>query len=198
MELSKNTETELDRPLAMHPKKFAFWLFLGTVVMLFAAFTSAYLVRVADRRDWYTFNIPLTFTLSTIAILLSSISMHWAYTQAKKDNLERVKWGLALTLGLGMVFLGLQIKGWWFDLFDAGVFFAGSSSHPHGSFFILFVFIHALHLISALIFLLVVLIKAFNYKVHSKNMLQLDMCTTYWHFLDLLWIYLFVFLLLNN
>jgi len=182
---------EPKKTLAMNPKKFAMWLFIGSVVMLFAALTSAYIVRQAEG-NWLFFELPGLFTTSTIVILLSSVTMQWAFWSAKKDNLELVKIMVTITSVLGLAFLVLQFEGWK-QLVANQVYLVGN---PSGSFLYIITGLHGLHLISAVIFLLIVLVATYRYKVHSRNLTQIEMCTTYWHFLGGLWLYLFVFLLL--
>lgn len=177
--------------LAMNPKKFAMWLFIGSVVMLFASLTSAYIVRQAEG-NWLFFELPGILTISTVVILLSSAMMQWAYWSARKDNLQMVKTLVLVTTVLGISFLVLQFYGWK-DLVANQVYLVGN---PSGSFLYVITGLHGLHIISAIVFLLIVLIAAFRFKVHAKNLLQIEMCTTYWHFLGGLWLYLFVFLLL--
>ncbi|MGK7397822.1 MAG: cytochrome c oxidase subunit 3 [Candidatus Cyclobacteriaceae bacterium M3_2C_046] len=180
-------------PLSMHPKKFALWLFMVSVVMIFASLTSAYIVRQADG-NWLEFQLPPIFFITTGIILLSSISMHWAYISARKDQLDQVKIGLAITGIIGVAFLIGQIMGW-SRLVQMDVYFVGN---PAGSFVYVLSGVHGLHIVSSIVFVLVVLLATFRYKVHSKNMIRIEMLTTYWHFLGGLWIYLFLFLWLNN
>ncbi|MCO6357600.1 cytochrome c oxidase subunit 3 [Roseivirga pacifica] len=189
----KLVDAPVQQPLSMHPKKFALWLFIVTVVMIFAAFTSAHIVRQADG-DWLQYDIPQMLWVTSGIILASSITMQWAYMAAKKDKLEQVKLALSITTVLGIVFLFGQFQAWG-QLVDQGVFFVGN---PAGSFMYVFTGIHGAHLVSGVIYLLYMLVSAFKYKVHSKNMLNMEMSTTYWHFLGGLWIYLFIFLLLNH
>lgn len=189
----KLVDTPVEQPLSMHPKKFALWLFIVTVVMIFAAFTSAHIVRQADG-DWLIYDIPSMLWYTSGIILLSSVFMQWAYIAAKKDKLEQVKIALTITTALGIVFLFGQLQAW-DQLVDAGVFFVGN---PAGSFMYIFTGIHGVHLISGVIYLIYMLISSFRYKVHSKNMLNMEMSATWWHFLGGLWIYLFIFLLLNH
>lgn len=184
------------RPMAMNPQKFALWLFIVSIVMIFAAMTSAYIVRRAEG-NWLEVEIPLIMYISTGIILLSSVTMHWAYLSAKRDNLQPLKTALLLTTLLGVVFIITQFKSWEI-LKEAGVFFGGDLSNPGGSFVYVLTGLHGFHLITGVVFLFVVLISAFGYKVHSKNLNLIEMSATYWHFLDALWIYLFVFLLLNH
>jgi cytochrome c oxidase subunit 3 len=179
--------------LSMHPKKFGLWLFMISVVMIFASLTSAYIVRQAEG-NWLMFDLPIEMWITSGIILLSSVTMHLTYLSAKKDNLERVKIMIGITLALGFAFLIGQYFVWE-ALVAENVFFVGN---PSGSFLYVLSGLHAIHLVSGVIFLIIVLISTFKYRVHSKNLAQIEMCSTYWHFLGGLWVYLFVFLLLNH
>jgi len=182
-----------EQPLAMHPKKFALWLFIVSVVMVFAGMTSAYIVRQGEG-NWLEFNLPNVFWYTSGIIILSSLSLQWAYSSAKKDNFNNIKIGLLITVILGIAFL----VGQWFSweaLVAEDVYFVGN---PSGSFMYVFTGLHAVHLISGVIFLIIVLISALRNKIHSQKLAQLEMCVTYWHFLGGLWLYLFMFLLLNH
>ncbi len=192
--MANNTElvSEMERPMRMNPKKFALWLFMVSVVMLFAALTSAYIVRQAEG-NWDVFEMPKIFYASTIVIFISSITMHWAVLNAKKNDLKKLKLAISITVALGVAFLVMQVMGWG-DLVDISVYFVGN---PSNSFLYVLTGVHAAHLISGVVFLAIMLVAAFQYKVHSKQMVKIEMCATYWHFLDALWIYLFIFLLFN-
>lgn len=183
----------VEQPISMHPKKFALWLFMVTVVMLFAAWTSAYIVRQAEG-NWLDYDLPEIFWLTSGIVVLSSITLQWAYFSAKKDNFVQLRLGMVFTVILGIAFL---IGQWysWIALVDRDVFFVGN---PAGSFLYVLTGMHGLHLISGLIFLIIVLISSFQFKVHSKAMVSMEMLTTYWHFLGGLWLYLFLFLQLNH
>jgi cytochrome c oxidase subunit 3 len=187
---------QTNKTLGMNPKKFALWLFIVSIVMMFAAMTSAYIVRRSEG-NWLIVNIPIEFYISTIIILLSSLSMHFAYISAKKDNFQPLKYSLLTTSVLGVLFILTQYMGWQ-KLVEQGVLFGGIMSNPGGSFVYVLTGLHVFHLFTGIVFLFVVLIAAFKYKVHSKNLSLIEMCSTYWHFLDGLWVYLFVFLLLNH
>ncbi|MBX2940870.1 MAG: cytochrome c oxidase subunit 3 [Cyclobacteriaceae bacterium] len=181
------------KPLAMHPKKFGMWLFVASVGMLFASLTSAYIVRQAEG-NWLYFDLPATLYWSTGVILLSSVTMQMAFWAAKRDLIERVKLLVSITMGLGLVFLIAQLVAWR-DLVAQNVYFVGN---PSGSFLYVITGLHGLHIISALVYLVIVLMSAYRLKIHSRNLPQIEMCTTYWHFLGGLWLYLFIFLLLNR
>lgn len=183
----------VEQPISMHPKKFALWLFLVTVVMIFAALTSAYIVRQAEG-NWLEYELPEIFWITSGIVVLSSVFLHWAYISAKKDNLLNLRIGMVMTVILGIAFLVGQWYSW-VALVDRDVFFVGN---PAGSFLYVFTGLHAAHLISGVIFLIIVLISTFRLKVHSQAMNTMEMATTYWHFLGGLWIYLFMFLLLNH
>jgi cytochrome c oxidase subunit 3 len=184
---------EPKKPLSMHPKKFGMWLFLASVVMLFAALTSAYIVRQAEG-NWVYFELPQVFYSTTVIILLSSVTMQWAYFAAKRDEVKVVKSMVIATSVLGLFFLIGQVWGWG-QMADQGVHFVGN---PSGSFVIVLTLVHGVHLISAIVFVLIVLAAALRGKVRSGKLAQIEMCATYWHFLGGLWLYLFVFLLLNR
>lgn len=188
---------EARRPLSMNPKKFALWLFMGSVVMLFASLTSAYIVRQAEG-NWLVFELPRVFWVNTGVIILSSLTLHVAYLSARRDNLETVKLTLAITTLLGVAFLVGQVIGWDKMVEDNVYFVNNQSSAVSGSFVYVISGLHGVHIVSGVLFLLVVLVSSFRFKVHSKNLTQLEMCVTYWHFLGGLWLYLFGFLLLNR
>lgn len=187
---------EARKPRSMHPKKFALWLFIVSVVMLFGAWTSAYIVKRGEP-GWSSFELPGQFWASTVIIIVSSISMVWAQWSAKRDNLEQTKIALGITTFLGIAFLVTQWLGWQ-KMVALNYYFAGSASNSSSSFIYVLTGFHGLHIVSGLIVLALALIAAFRYKVHSKNMLRIELCSTYWHFLGGLWLYLFVFLLLNR
>jgi cytochrome c oxidase subunit 3 len=192
--MAKLTYTpETPKPLAMNAKRFALWLFIVSIVMVFASLTSAYIVRRSEG-NWLEFDLPSMFYINTGVLLFSSVTCHLAFFAAKKDQLTSVRVYLGITLLLGMFFLLSQFLAWK-QLVDMKVFFVGN---PSGSFLYVLSGLHGAHIISGVLFILIMLIRAFQQLVHSKNILWLGMCTTYWHFLDGLWLYLFIFLLLNR
>lgn len=181
--------TEENQSYPIHPKKFILWLFLGTVAMLFAAFTSAYVVRRTEG-DWEVFNLPPAFMWSIGIVVLGSIFMQAAYQAAKSDRFNFLRAALWGTLLAGTAFLGNQIQAWQ-SMVENGIYYVGNAS---GSFVYVISAIHALHIVASLIFLIVVLINAYRFQVHSQSLLRINLCTTLWHFLGGLWIYLFIFL----
>jgi cytochrome c oxidase subunit 3 len=178
---------------SVNAKKFALWLFIVSICMLFAGLTSAYIVKKSDGR-WLQFDMPDMFLYSTLVLVLSSIAMHWTYLKAKDNSLKAVKIGITATAAIAVVFFYMQYLSW-VELVAQDVFLV---VNPSGSFVYIFSGLHLAHLIGGLVFLLVVFLDTMNYKVHSKSMLAIEMCTTYWHFLGGLWIYLYLFLVMNN
>ncbi|OUT96093.1 MAG: cytochrome oxidase subunit III [Flammeovirgaceae bacterium TMED32] len=178
---------------SVNAKKFALWLFIVSICMLFAGLTSAYIVKKSDGR-WLQFDMPDMFLYSTLVLVLSSVAMHWTYLKARDNSLKAVKIGITVTAAIAIVFFYMQYLSW-VKLVAQDVFLVGN---PSGSFVYIFSGLHLAHLIGGLVFLLVVFLDTMNYKVHSKSMLAIEMCTTYWHFLGGLWIYLYLFLVTNN
>lgn len=181
------------KAMGMNPSKFIVWLFIVTIVMLFAALTSAYIVKQSDG-NWLNYNLPGMFWITSIIIVVSSIAMQLALKSAKEDRFNALKIYLILTTILGLAFLFGQYQSWK-QLVDMDVYFVGN---PAGSFLYVLTGLHAVHIISGLIFLLIVIGSSFNLKIHSKSLIRIEMCTTYWHFLGGLWLYLFLFLKLNH
>ena len=168
------------------------WVGILSIVMLFAGLTSAYVVR-ADNGNWLIFNLPNAFYLSTAVIVTSSITLFFALQMAKKNNKKGMVLGLLATFILGLAFAYLQYAGWG-ELYTKNIVFGGKSSNASGSFLYLITFLHLLHLFAGLISVLVTLKNAIKGKYNAENTLGLELCSIYWHFLDILWVYLFLFL----
>lgn len=182
-----------DPEYVINPKKFVLWLLIVASIMLFAGFTSAYIVRQGEG-NWRVFELPSLFTINTIIIAISSVFMQWAYMAAKKDELGQIKIALGITLALGLAF----VIGQWFAyqaLVANNVYLSGN---PSESFVYVISFMHLLHIIGGIVFVLVTFIKSLQLNVHKKNILTISLCNTYWHFLGILWIYLYVFFQINR
>jgi cytochrome c oxidase subunit 3 len=182
---------EPKKNLTMNPRKFALWLFLASVFLLFMSLTSAYIVRHAEG-NWTFFELPKMFWFTTVVILLSSVTMQWGYFSARKDDIPTTKLMVLLTLILGIVFLVGQFYGWKEMVLDH-VYLVGN---PSGSFVYVLTLVHGLHIISAVLSVLITFVSVQRGKVHSRSLVGIEMCATYWHFLGVLWLYLFVFLLI--
>ena len=169
------------------------WIGIVSMIMIFAGLTSAYVVRHA-KGEWLVFELPQLFYLSTAVILISSITMNWAIISAKKGNLKNIKTALTLTLLLGIGFVCSQFGGWG-QLTRTGIFFTGTTSNASGQFLYVLTLLHLLHLAGGIVSLSITLSQSLKEKYNAQNLLGLELCATYWHFLDILWIYLFLFLL---
>ncbi|MEY4134039.1 MAG: cytochrome c oxidase subunit 3 [Saprospiraceae bacterium] len=179
----------------IHPKKFALLLACASMVMMFAGLTSAYLVRQAAG-NWLEFQLPVIFAVSTGVILMSSILLHTSYRSFCNGAAGSYRWMLAAATLLGVTFLVLQYQGW-LALERIGI---ALSTNPSGSFVYAISGIHAAHVLGGIAALLVAVLHAFSlpYKVTQQRKLRFELTLIYWHFVDLLWVYLFVFLLMQR
>jgi len=178
-----------------HRKKVAkplLWIGMVSIIMMFAGLTSGYIVRRAEG-NWIEFEMPQIFYVSTILLALSSLALIWARRSVHQSNLQAVKFGLMLALGLGLAFSYSQVQGWQ-SLINIGVYFTGPGSNAAGSFFYVITLAHLLHVVAGLIVLMVMLRKAIQLKYTSQDHLGLDLGMMFWHFLGVLWLYLFLFL----
>lgn len=178
----------------IHPQVFALWVAFASITMMFGAFTSAFMVKRAAG-NWLEFVIPNAFYISTGVILLSSVVLHLSYICFKQHKEALYKSLLIFALLLGCLFIILQYRGW-FMLFDSGVDLKGNVS---GSFFYLISGVHAAHVLGGIAAIIVALIHAFTlpFKPTEKRRIRFSLVLQYWHFVDVLWIYLFVFLLVS-
>ncbi len=194
--MSTNTITNAsETDFVINPKKFVLWLIIVASVMLFAGFTSAYIVRRGEG-NWELFNLPSNFIYSTIAIILSSVSMQLSTLSAKKLNHAKASLFLWFTLGLGILFCVLQYLGWK-QLIADNVYFA--FSNPSNSFVYVITGVHLAHMIGGILFLSIVSIQSLSKTKNGSGMnIYHSMCNTYWHFIGILWIYLYFFLYLNR
>lgn len=167
------------------------WLAIISMCMIFGALTSAYMVRRADP-GWYPIELPVAFYVSTAIIIVSSITLVFAYNYAKKDNFTGLQIGIFLTLLLAIGFVVSQIIAWGM-LVERNVFIVDKTNNASQYIYIISL-THLLHVIGGIIMLIYVCIKSFRKIYHSKNLLGLQLCSIFWHFLDLLWIYLLLFL----
>jgi cytochrome c oxidase subunit 3 len=169
-------------------------LYVGmvSIVMLFAGLTSAYVVR-AGSGNWLLFSLPPISIVSTAIIMLSSITMYMAQRAIKTDRFGLTSVALFTTLVLGIAFFFTQIEGWR-QLTAQGIYFVGKYSNSSGSFLYLIALVHLAHMVGGLIALAVSLTKSLLKKYSSADHLGIELTAIYWHFLDLLWVYLFLFL----
>ncbi len=176
-------------------QQFALWLGLGSIVMMFAAFMSAYIVR-QSAGDWLDFRLPMQFFFSTLVIIASSVTIQKSFTNYKAGHKTRYQYFLLSTFVLGVVFLILQVLGWQ-EMFHNGIDLKGN---PSGSFVYVISGAHALHIVAGLAILLIGLYTAFYtpFKVTPKRTLHLKLTTTFWHFVDILWVVLLIFFIVQR
>jgi cytochrome c oxidase subunit 3 len=176
-------------------KKFALFVACASIMMMFAAFTSAYIVRQAAG-NWLEFQLPSIFYINTAVIVLSSVALHIAYTGFKRMNTSIYRVFLIITLILGLAFIVLQYQGWQ-ALTAMGV---ELTTNPSSSFVYVISGLHAAHILGGIAALLVAIIHAFAlpHKVTPARKLRFELTFIYWHFVDILWIYLLVFFTLQS
>ena len=182
----------------LHPKVFTLWLLSVSIVMLFAAFTSALIVRKAEG-TWLKFDLPQAFLFSTVVILVSSIFIFIAYRSSKKGQLQKSILFLGITFLLGGIFSYLQFSGWR-SMTENGLFFSATGDKISASFVYVISGTHLLHLIGGMLYLLFTFLKAIfrnSFSTSSIN-LSVKLIHTYWHFIGVLWVYLYLFLLYSG
>ncbi|MCR9182393.1 MAG: cytochrome c oxidase subunit 3 [Flavobacteriaceae bacterium] len=173
-------------------KKMMLWFAMISMTMSFAGLTSAYIVS-KSRPDWISgFEIPLAFYISLALVLLSSLTIFLARKSIQRENHKQGMALLISTFILGILFIYFQFQGF-SEFIKAGYFFTGSESTITTSFIYLVVILHLGHIIGALIALLVVIYNHFKQKYHKGQTLGIELAETFWHFVDFLWIYLFLF-----
>lgn len=173
----------------MNTARLGLWLAFAVMIMLFASFTSAYIVR-STGDDWVNLQVPSMIWLNTVLLLLSSVTVELArrrFNQWKPIAFKKWMWVTAI---LGSGFLIGQVLAW-NQLAAQGIYV---SSHPHSSFFYVLTSVHAVHLLGGIGALVYVLVLATRYRLTPGDSSSPELSATYWHFVDLLWIYLLVVL----
>ncbi|MBI4481404.1 MAG: cytochrome c oxidase subunit 3 [Acidobacteria bacterium] len=175
--------------LPIHTGEIGLWALLATITMLFAGFTSAYVVRRASS-DWQPIAVPSLLWFNTALLLSSSVTLEVARSFLKRWRLEALKGWLVVTALLGMAFIAGQLLAWR-QLAAQGVYLPTS---PHSSFFFVLTGVHAVHLLGGVLALCYALVQAWRFHYTPVHHDPLALCATYWHFVDGLWIYLFLML----
>ena len=175
----------------IHPHKFTLWVGIASIIMMFAGLTSAYIVK-RNQVNWTSFELPTMFWYSTLAILASSATLFLAQNAFKQREMARYRNLVVTSLLLGVVFIILQVLGFK-QLWDNGMTLQKNVSF---SFLYVIVGLHGLHVIGGVVALIVLFLKAFSSKVRNYNIVPIEVISTYWHFVDLLWIYLLIFLIM--
>nr|WP_294793242.1 cytochrome c oxidase subunit 3 [uncultured Mucilaginibacter sp.] len=182
--------------LNLGAKKFNMWIFIFTSFMFFAALTSGFIVYIGGRGGKALgMQLPSAFMYSTFVIALSSVTMYLASRAAKQLNFARQRLFLTLTIFLGVVFFIIQILGWG-ALVKADAFLVNNNASI--SFVYIFTGMHLLHIIAGLVLLTFALVRSHRNVPQVKNLYNMQMSSIFWHFVDIIWIYLYVFLLLNQ
>ncbi|APS38416.1 cytochrome c oxidase subunit 3 [Salegentibacter sp. T436] len=174
-------------------KKMMLWFGIISMIMTFGGLTSAYVVS-KTRPDWLTeFDLPNAFMWSTLVIVLSSLMFMLAKQSILTGNRRNASALLIGTLVLAVLFVALQFNGFT-EIIAEGYYFTGSESSITTSFIYVLVLVHMAHLLAGIITLLVVIYNHFKQRYKKGQMLGIELGATFWHFVDLMWIYLFVFL----
>ncbi|GHE23764.1 cytochrome c oxidase subunit 3 [Sphingobacterium griseoflavum] len=188
-----NTEELLQSRKA---KKFNLWLGMIGMFMMFAALSSGFIVYTASGVDKGIKTIlPVAFTYSTVVLLVSSLTLHFAYQAVKAEKFAKQRLFLLLTMVLGLVFFAIQLHAW--HVFAGrGIYFVNNNASQ--SFIYVFTGLHLAHIIAGLIVLVRCYLGALKPIPFPDNQFRMNLAIIFWHFLDLLWIYIYVFLLLNQ
>ncbi len=195
MNTNSQIASGIERPKrGLNSTLFALWIAMGSMVMMFGSLTSAYVVRHAAG-NWLEFRIPDIFFYSTGVILLSSLVLHLSYWGFNTGKAGLYRIALPISLLLGIIFIVLQYQGW-LALYNIGVPLDGN---PSGSFFYVISGIHAAHVLGGLFAISVATLNAYSltYKPTEKRRRRFQLVLHYWHFVDFLWLYLFLFLLIQ-
>ncbi|MEO8415682.1 MAG: cytochrome c oxidase subunit 3 [Ginsengibacter sp.] len=173
----------------IHPQKFTLWIGLASIVMMFTGLTSAYIVK-RNMANWITFDLPGIFYYSTAVIIISSLTVILSRNYFRQREMKQYRLWLAITLALGVAFVLMQYIGFT-QLWHSGVTLTRNVSF---SFLYIIVGLHALHVIGGVLALAILLVKAYSIRRKNYSAVPIELMGTYWHFVDLLWIYLLVFL----
>jgi cytochrome c oxidase subunit 3 len=174
-------------------KKMMVWFGIGSLLMSFAGLLSAFIVS-RKREDWLNeFELPSAFYISLIVIVISSLTLITAKRALSKSNNQLTTIGLVLTILLGFAFIYFQFQGFG-QIIEAGYNFTGPTSNITMSFIYVIAILHIAHVIVGLICLIVVIYNHFRQKYTASKMLGFDLAAMFWHFVDILWLVLFLFL----
>jgi cytochrome c oxidase subunit 3 len=188
------TKMTLEEHQIRKGKSYKLLLLFGmiSILMIFAGLTSAFVVSTS-RPDWMnSFEMPSAFIFSTLVMITSSVTFYLAYKSVKSDNRSQATLFLWLTLLLGISFVYFQFKGFQ-QAVESGYYFTGSESNVTTSFLYIVVIVHLAHLIGGFISLLTVIYNHYKQKYNASQTLGIELSAMYWHFMDFIWVYLFLF-----
>ena len=193
MDLTQGTPEEKN----IRAKKMMLWFGIISLVMSFGGLTSAFIVS-STREDWLTnFQLPESFTASTIIIVVSSLVLYFSKKAFKKHQNQLSVSLLLGTFVLGLAFIYTQFSGF-SEIIQSGYNFTGPTSNITMSYIYIIAVVHILHVLVGLISLIVVIINHLKKKYTPTNKLGFDLASIFWHFVDILWLYLFFFLYFFN
>lgn len=187
------TNNNLGEGRRMHPHKFTLWVAIASMLMMFAGLTSAFIIK-SNLEGWRTIDFPKIFWLSTAVIVSSSITIQMALRAFKQRSMQRYRSLMIVTLILGIAFIALQTFGFIELWNDQQVRFKGSSGA--GQFLYVIFGLHGLHVMGGMVALIIMVCRSLWGKVKSYSSVPVEVMSSYWHFVDILWIYLLVFFLL--
>lgn len=189
MDLTQGT----DKQRHERSRKMMLWFGMGSLIMGFAGWTSAYIIS-SKRDDWLQdLELPSAFFISTMVLIVSSLTYILAKRAVAGNDQKMGTLWLWMTLGLGIAFIALQFYGF-SQMLGKGYYFTGPTSNIKMSYVFLIAAVHIVHVVAGLISLLVVLVQQLRKKYGPQNMLGLELGAMFWHFLDILWIYLIIFM----
>ncbi|WP_178987371.1 cytochrome c oxidase subunit 3 [Winogradskyella schleiferi] len=192
MDLTEGTQDEK----RARSKKMMLWVGIGSLIMSFSGLVSAFIVSSKQRlnEDWLVdFQLPNAFMVSLIIILLSSITFILGKQALKQNKRQMVTIWLLVTLALGIAFVYSQFVGFG-EIIAMGYNFTGPTSNITMSYIYIIAVLHIAHVIAGLICLIVVIYNHFKQKYNANNMLGFELAANFWHFVDVLWVVLFLFL----
>lgn len=175
----------------IHPYKFTLWVAMGSITMMFAGLTSAYIVK-RNQANWAMLQVPTIFWWSTAVMALSSVTIQMAVRDFRNRKLGRYRTLVTATAILGALFLVLQGVGFW-QLTKQDIRLVGAGSNPSYSFLLAIASLHGLHVLGGVVALLVIFAKAVSARYRSYSSVPIEVAATYWHFVGVLWLYLVLF-----
>lgn len=176
----------------LHPHKFTLWVGIASILMMFAGLTSAFIVK-SNLAGWRDIEVPKIFWVSTAVIALSSVTIQGALRAFRQREMRQYRLLMGLTLVMGIAFVVLQWMGF-MDLWNQNIRFTGASGA--GQFLYVIFGLHALHVVGGIVVLTVLFVKAFLGHTKIYSSVPVEVASIYWHFVDILWIYLLVFFII--
>lgn len=164
------------------------FVLLAASIMVFAALTSAFIVRRGLSDDWSSMHKPPVLWVNTAVLLASSVVLDLSRRALKRHDRSKFNLWWSIGTGLGILFLLGQGLAWR-ELRDAGVYIA---TNPSSSFFYVLTATHAVHLLGGVAALVWVDVQALRLQLGPAKRTAIDVTAIYWHFLDALWVYLMI------